>query len=223
MDRPVPNPTPSKWNAANLVTFSRIAVAPLFLIFFFRPEVWAKWTAGLLFAWGAFSDYLDGYLARKYKLSSNFGILMDPLADKILFLTVLVAFVQQQLVPSWMVIVIAAREFLITGLRQVAQSKNVIIAASRAGKHKTVSQIVAISVILASVCVRTTIEQTQGQWDQVLARWGSWGDALQNLVVYGPYWLMFYATVMSIISGIDYVVRNRHVLSGEAKPPAGPL
>jgi CDP-diacylglycerol---glycerol-3-phosphate 3-phosphatidyltransferase len=218
MEHPMPAPTSSKWNAANLVTFSRILMAPLFLIFFFRPEAWAKWAAGLLFAWGAFSDYLDGYLARKYKLTSNFGILMDPLADKVLFLTVLVAFVQQQLVPSWMVIVIAAREFLITGLRQVAQNKNVIIAASRAGKHKTVSQIVAISVILASVCVRVTIEQTQGQWDQVLARWGSWGDALQNLVVYGPYWLMFYATVMSIISGIDYVVRNRQVLSGETKP-----
>ncbi|HVM31738.1 MAG TPA: CDP-diacylglycerol--glycerol-3-phosphate 3-phosphatidyltransferase [bacterium] len=213
-------PKPGRWNSANLVTFSRILVAPLFLIFFLRPEVWSKWTAGILFAWGAFSDYLDGYLARKYSLKSNFGILMDPLADKILFLTVLVAFVQQQLTPSWMVIVIAAREFLITGLRQVAQSKNVIIAASRAGKHKTVSQIVAISVILALVCVRATVEATQGQWDQVLAKWGSWGDAAEDFAVYGPYWLMFYATVMSIVSGIDYVVRNRHVLSGETKPYA---
>jgi CDP-diacylglycerol--glycerol-3-phosphate 3-phosphatidyltransferase len=209
----------NKWNAANLVTFSRILVAVLFLVFFLRPEVWAKWTAGLLFAWGAFSDYLDGFLARKYKLKSNFGILMDPLADKILVLTVLVAFVQQQLVPSWMVILIAAREFLITGFRQVAQSKNVIIAASRAGKHKTVSQIVAISVILAIVCVRATVEQTQGQWDQVLSRWGVWGDRLEDFVVYGPYGLMFYATVMSILSGIDYVARNRHVLSGENNPP----
>jgi CDP-diacylglycerol--glycerol-3-phosphate 3-phosphatidyltransferase len=205
----------SKWNAANLVTLSRIVVAPIFLIFIFREEAWAKWTAGLLFAWGAFSDYLDGYLARKYKLQTNFGILMDPLADKILFLTVLIAFVQLQLVPTWMVVIIAAREFLITGFRQFAQSRNVVIAASRAGKHKTVSQIVAISVVLAILCVRSTVEQSQGQWDMVVARMGQWGDILDIVVWYGPYWLMFYATFMSVISGIDYVVRNRHVLSVE--------
>ncbi|HET9869842.1 MAG TPA: CDP-diacylglycerol--glycerol-3-phosphate 3-phosphatidyltransferase [bacterium] len=215
----MPTP-PRKWNAANLVTVSRVLMVPFFLVLFFRPEAWAKWAAGLVFAWGAYSDYLDGYLARKYKLTTSFGMLLDPLADKVLFLSVMVAFVQQQLAPAWMVIIIAAREFLITGLRQVAQGKNVIIAASRAGKHKTVSQIVAISVILAAVCVRATVEATQGQWDQVLSRWGGWGDALEDFVVYGPYWLMFYATVMSIVSGIDYVVRNRHVLGGDARPPA---
>lgn len=200
-----------------MVTLSRILIVPLFLIFFFRPEAWAKWTAGLLFAWGAYSDYLDGYLARKYKLGTSFGVLLDPLADKVLFLSVMVAFVQQQLAPAWMVIVIAAREFLITGLRQVAQNKNVIIAASRAGKHKTVSQIVAISVILAIVCVRATVGQTQGQWSEVLSRWVGGGDFLKDFVAYGPYWLMFYATVMSIVSGIDYVARNRHVLGGQER------
>ncbi|MGH7740052.1 MAG: CDP-diacylglycerol--glycerol-3-phosphate 3-phosphatidyltransferase [bacterium] len=207
-----------KWNAANLVTLSRILIVPLFLIFFFRPEAWAKWTAGLLFAWGAYSDYLDGYLARKYKLGTSFGVLLDPLADKVLFLSVMVAFVQQQLAPAWMVIVIAAREFLITGLRQIAQNKNVIIAASRAGKHKTVSQILAISVILAIVCVRSTVEQSQGPWNEMWDQWTSGGNFLEKFVAYGPYWLMFYATVMSIVSGIDYVVRNRHVLGGETKP-----
>ena len=68
----------SRWNAPNIITMSRIAVTPLYLIFIFRPELWAKWTAGLLFAWGAISDYLDGYLARKYNLKSSFGALMDP-------------------------------------------------------------------------------------------------------------------------------------------------
>ncbi|HEY5037558.1 MAG TPA: CDP-diacylglycerol--glycerol-3-phosphate 3-phosphatidyltransferase, partial [bacterium] len=111
----------SNLNAANLVTLSRILVAPIFLILIFRDELWAKWTAGFLFAWGAVSDYLDGYLARRYKLRTNFGTLLDPLADKILFLSVFVAFVQLDLAPAWMVVVIAAREFLITGLRQLAQ------------------------------------------------------------------------------------------------------
>ena len=69
----------SKWNAANIVTLSRIAVTPLFLILIFRDELWAKWAAGLLFAWGAISDYLDGYLARKYNLRSDFGALYQSL------------------------------------------------------------------------------------------------------------------------------------------------
>ena len=205
----------SRWNAANLVTLSRIVVAPLFLIFIFRDELWAKWTAGLLFAWGAVSDYIDGYLARKYNMSSNFGALLDPLADKILLLTVFVSFVQIDLVPVWMVVVIAAREFLITGLRQIAQTHNLVIAASRAGKHKTISQIVAISFILAIICAQATVEAYQGRWDVFIARMGSMGEWINNFVWYAPYWLMFYATVMSTVSGIDYFFKNRFVLTGE--------
>lgn len=204
----------SRWNIANLVTLSRIAVTPLYLLLIFRDEVWAKWAAGLLFAWGAISDYLDGYLARKYSLKSDFGALLDPLADKILMLSVFVSFVEMDLAPAWMVVIIAAREFLITGLRQMAQGRNIIIAASRAGKHKTVSQIVACSFILAIVCIQATVEASQGKWDLFLARLGPAGDWVEKLVWLGPYWLMFYATVMSIVSGIDYVFKNRHVLGG---------
>lgn len=204
----------SQWNIANIITMSRIAVTPLYLVFIFRDEVWAKWTAGFLFAWGAISDYLDGYLARKYNLKSDFGALMDPLADKILLLSVFVSFVELDLVPAWMVVIIAAREFLITGLRQMAQARNVVIAASRAGKHKTVSQIVACSFILAIICAQATVEASQVKWDLFVPRLGPWGDAVEYAVWYGPYWLMFYATVMSIVSGVDYVFKNRHVLGG---------
>ncbi len=206
--------TNSRWNIANLVTFSRILVTPIFLVLIFRPELWAKWTGGILFAYGALSDYFDGYLARKYNLKTEFGTLMDPLADKVLFLSALLAFVQMQLVPAWMVAVIAAREFLITGFRQVALSRNIVIAASRAGKHKTVSQIVAISVILAIICMRTTVEKYQGNWDIVTAKLGTTGEWINNMVWYGPYWLMFYATALSIISGLDYFFRNRKILMG---------
>ncbi len=207
----------SKWNLANLFTFSRILVTPFFLVFIFRDELWAKWTAGLLFAWGAISDYIDGYVARKYKLMSSFGMLMDPLADKILILSVFVSFVALDLAPAWMVVIIAAREFLITGLRQVAQAQNVIIAASRAGKHKTVSQIVAISVILAIVCAQATVEAYQGKWDLFIAQLGKPGEWLEYFVYYGPLWLMFYATVMSILSGVDYLFKNKHVWGAEKK------
>ncbi len=204
----------SHWNLANLISFSRIAVTPFFLFFIFRPELWAKWAAGLLFAWGAVSDYLDGALARKYNLRSSFGALLDPLADKVLFLSVFVSLVQLDLVPAWMVVVIMAREFLITGLRQAAQNQNVVIAASRAGKHKTVSQIVAISFILAIICVQGTVEKYAGKWDLVAAQLGTLGEVLNSAIWYGPYWLTFYATVMSVVSGLDYLVRNRNVLQG---------
>jgi len=214
MGNPKMDAQASRWNAANLVTLSRIAVTPLFLILIFRDELWAKWTAGLLFAWGAISDYLDGYLARKYNLRTDFGALLDPFADKILMVSVFVSFVALDLAPAWMVVIIVAREFLITGLRQLAQSKNIIIAASRTGKHKTVSQIVAISVILAIVCAQGTVDAYQGKWDLFVAKLGPMGEWLDNFVWYGPYWLMFYATVMSIISGADYLFRNRKLLGG---------
>ncbi len=203
------------WNPANLVTLSRILVTPVFLALIFRTELWAVWTGGVLFAWGAYSDYLDGYLARKHKWESNFGTLLDPLADKVLLLAAMLAFVQMDLVPAWMVLIITAREFLVTGLRQLALSRHVVIAASRAGKHKTVSQIVAVSVVLTIICVRATLEQHPGDWDLFLARLGSMGDVIQSFVWGGPYWLMFYATVMSVLSGLDYMVRNRHVLGGK--------
>jgi len=214
MEKPNENTNPSRWNAANLVTLSRIVVTPLYLIFIFRPELWAKWTAGLLFAWGAISDYLDGYLARKYNLKTSFGALMDPLADKILILSVFVSFIQLDLVPTWMVIIIAAREFLITGLRQIAESRGVIIAASRGGKHKTISQIAAIAVILAILCARATAAAYQVNWDVMIDHLGFWGPWLSGFMDYGPYGLMFYATCMSVWSGVDYFVRNRNVITG---------
>src|SRR5579862_2193385 len=170
---------PSQWNVANLVTLSRIGVTPLYLLLIFREEVWAKWAAGLLFAWGAISDYLDGYLARKYKLNTDFGALLDPLADKILLLSVFGSFVALDLVPLWMFVIIFAREFLITGLRQVAQGQNIVIAASRAGKHKTVSQIVACSVILAIICTQATVGAFEVKWDLFVTRLGAWGNVLE--------------------------------------------
>jgi CDP-diacylglycerol---glycerol-3-phosphate 3-phosphatidyltransferase len=211
------NQKPSRWNAPNIITMSRIAVTPLYLIFIFRPELWAKWTAGLLFAWGAISDYLDGYLARKYNLKSNFGALMDPLADKVLILAVFGSFLWLHLAPTWMVVIIAAREFLITGLRQIAESHGIIIAASRGGKHKTISQIVAISFILAIICARATAAAYQVNWESFINSLGDWGQCLNAFMDFGPYWLMFYATFMSVWSGVDYFVRNRNVLQGDTR------
>ena len=151
--------TNSRWNIANLVTFSRILVTPIFLVLIFRPELWAKWAAGLLFAWGGLSDYFDGYLARKYNLKTDFGTLMDPLADKILFVSVFLAFVQLQLVPAWMVVVILARESLITWFRQVAQSRNVVIAAGSVVRGEIPDR-----CVVAGVPARIIREHTDAGW-----------------------------------------------------------
>jgi CDP-diacylglycerol--glycerol-3-phosphate 3-phosphatidyltransferase len=105
----------------------------------------------VLFAVAAFTDYLDGYLARKLNLVSNFGKFMDPLADKLLVMGALVCFVQTGRLAAWVVVVMLAREFIITGFRTIAVEKNIVIAAGFSGKLKTVAQMALILAILAQV------------------------------------------------------------------------
>src|SRR5439155_2286417 len=102
----------------------------------------------LLFVIATITDYWDGKIARRDKLITNFGILMDPLADKILICSAFIAFVELRLIPAWMVVIIVARELGITGLRLLAASKQVVLAAERYGKHKTISQIAAVIALL---------------------------------------------------------------------------
>ena len=114
----------------------------------------------MLFVAGGISDFLDGLIARRRKLITNFGILMDPLADKIMVCSAFIAFVGLNWMPAWMVVIIVARELAITGLRLLAASKNVVLAAEGYGKHKTISQIVAIIAIL----VRGQLQRNGAPW-----------------------------------------------------------
>ncbi|HEX3988249.1 MAG TPA: CDP-diacylglycerol--glycerol-3-phosphate 3-phosphatidyltransferase, partial [Verrucomicrobiae bacterium] len=102
----------------------------------------------LLFSAASLTDYFDGKIARRDNLITNFGILMDPLADKILVCSAFIAFVGRGWLPAWMVVIVVTRELAITGLRLLAASKNLVLAAERFGKHKTISQIVAIISVL---------------------------------------------------------------------------
>src|SRR5277367_3086611 len=141
-------------NLPNKLTVSRFALTALFLGALFWPtEIPFRNTIALfLFALASFTDFLDGKIARARGLITNFGILMDPLADKILTCSAFIAFVESShlhpdapvKVAAWMVVIIVARELAITGLRLLAASKNVVLAAENFGKHKTISQIVAI-------------------------------------------------------------------------------
>ena len=134
---------------ATKLTCVRIALTFVIMGFLFVPGREAKAVALALFLVAAGTDWLDGYLARHCGQQTPLGALLDPIADKMLVLGLFMAFVQLRVVPAWMVLLIAFREFLITGVRLFAASRQVILPAEREGKHKTVSQMVAIFVVLS--------------------------------------------------------------------------
>src|SRR5512138_2975542 len=136
-------------NLPNKLTLSRFVLTVAFLIAMFAERLPFHETFALAFFSAAgISDFLDGQIARRQKLITNFGILMDPLADKIMVCSAFISFVGLNWIAAWMVVIIVARELAITGLRLLAASKNVVLAAEGYGKHKTISQIVAIISIL---------------------------------------------------------------------------
>src|SRR5512143_3003645 len=135
-------------NLPNKLTVSRFVLTIVFMAIMFTEAPYHRTMALIIFIGGGISDFLDGYIARRDKLITNFGILMDPLADKIMVCSAFIAFVGLNWIGAWMVVIIVARELTITGLRLLAASKNVVLAAEGYGKHKTISQIVAIIAIL---------------------------------------------------------------------------
>jgi CDP-diacylglycerol---glycerol-3-phosphate 3-phosphatidyltransferase len=194
-------------NLPNKLTVSRFALTGLFLVAFFTERIPYNETLALVFfCLGGITDFLDGEIARRRKLITNFGILMDPLADKILVCSAFIAFVEFRYVEAWMVVVIVGRELAITGLRMLAASKNQVLAAESLGKHKTISQITAIISIL------------------VLMSYGQWG-AFGNLFAFaiaGKPWVFWFAGItkwfavaLTIFSGGAYLWRNRAVYLDE--------
>jgi CDP-diacylglycerol--glycerol-3-phosphate 3-phosphatidyltransferase len=192
-------------NLPNQLTVSRFALTLALLSVMFWPvEFYLQRTAALLlFSAASLTDYFDGKLARQHKLITNFGILMDPLADKILVCSVFIAFVGLRWMAAWMAVVIVARELAITGLRLLAASKNMVLAAEGYGKHKTISQIVAIIAIL----VQHSCEE--------------WGAPLRTIFefnLFGGPWILWFAPValwvavaLTMLSGVLYLWRNRQL------------
>jgi CDP-diacylglycerol--glycerol-3-phosphate 3-phosphatidyltransferase len=133
----------------NILTLFRIVVTPLFFIlFYYFPTKVFSLLASLLFVTASFTDFLDGYIARRWNLESSLGKFLDPLADKLLVAVALIMLIPLGRVPSWMVAVIIGREILVTGLRVVAITEGLVIAASKLGKYKTVFQIAAVTCLL---------------------------------------------------------------------------
>ncbi|HAM71849.1 MAG TPA: CDP-diacylglycerol--glycerol-3-phosphate 3-phosphatidyltransferase [Verrucomicrobiales bacterium] len=188
-------------NLPNKLTVSRFLLTVVLLIVLFTAIPFNETVALLLFAVASVTDWLDGAIARKRNLITNFGILMDPLADKILTCSVFIAFVGRGYMSAWMVVIIVSRELAITGLRLLAASRNLVLAAEGFGKHKTISQIVAILATLIQV-----------SYDQ----WGSFGQGLFGPTLLGAPWIMAFTELsqwvsvfLTILSGGIYLWRNR--------------
>ena len=174
-------------NLPNKLTILRVILIPFFLVFLMTEGIPAgKWIALFLFLAASLTDCLDGYIARKYNLITNFGKFMDPLADKLLVDSALIAFVGMGRIQSWIVIVIIAREFIISGFRLVASDNGVVIAAGWWGKVKTVVQMVMILVLIADFG-------------------GKAAYAAEQVLIYA-------ALALTVISLIDYLVKNKDVL-----------
>src|SRR5699024_4695521 len=140
-------------NTPNKLTLFRVVMIPFFVVFMLAPigGAAAKWIALAIFIIASLTDALDGYLARRDNLITDFGKFMDPLADKLLVCSALICLVELDKIPCWVVIIIIAREFIISGFRLIAADNGVVIAASYWGKFKTVSQMVMIILLIADL------------------------------------------------------------------------
>ncbi len=135
-------------NAPNAITLVRIAMIPVFLYFTYAESRVNSFVAGLVYAVTGTTDFLDGWIARKKGLVTVIGKFLDPLADKLIVMAALVMLVHLGRVAAWVVIVVMAREFMVTGLRTIAMSEGVVIAAGQEGKHKTAFQVAAITFLI---------------------------------------------------------------------------
>ena len=192
-------------NLANKLTMIRIFLVPVFLVFITVKDIpYGSIIATVIFIIASLTDQLDGYIARSRNQITNFGKFMDPLADKLLVTAALVSLVELKLVPGWAVVVILAREFAVSGLRTLAASDGIVIAASWWGKIKTVTQMIAIIILLLKVNINTSANAIS---------FVNNNSFLSGFFTYVTETIMFKSVLITIISGIDYFVKNRHVIS----------
>lgn len=195
-------------NLPNKLTLSRVIMVPFFVVFILLvPKfLFFKWIALAIFIIASLTDLLDGKIARKYNLVTNFGKFMDPLADKLLVCSALIAMSSLGVIPAWITIVIIAREFIISGFRLIAAEKGVVIAASMWGKWKTTFQMVML-------CVQMVVMDQYASVNGNIA-----ANALyvvtplyQVLMMIGSI-TMYIALILTVVSLIDYLLKNKDVL-----------
>lgn len=180
---------------ANKITLIRMAMIPFFIYFAMQSGPTNDCIALMLFVVASATDFLDGYIARKYNQITDFGKFVDPLADKLLVTAALLIFIERMLFPAWMVFIILAREFIITSLRNVAAAKGRVLAATWTGKVKTVVQISAIVVIFLFEIIT------------------SMGTPLPMTIITLCAWV---ATLITLYAGVDYMVKNWDIVKDGA-------
>lgn len=176
-------------NLANKITLIRVLLVPVFVIAFFSNFEYSTYIAAFIFIIASLTDTLDGYIARSRNLVTNFGKFVDPLADKVLVSAALISLVQVGKVPAWVVIVIIAREFTITGFRVIAAAEGITIAASPLGKFKTITQLIAIIALLLN---NFPFNGINFSFDIIM---------------------LYISLIFTVLSGIDYIYRNKNVLN----------
>lgn len=178
-------------NLPNKLTVLRVLLIPFFVLFTLVDLVpgYSRYLAVLIFIAASLTDLLDGQIARKYNLVTNFGKFMDPLADKLLVCSALICLIELDRIPSWIVIVIIAREFIISGFRLVASDNGVVIAASYWGKFKTTFQIIMICLMIADLAPLYYVTQI----------------------------VMWIALALTVISLLDYLIKNKRVMQDTGK------
>lgn len=178
-------------NLPNKLTISRVVLVPVFILFY-TFELYLP--ALVVFIVASFTDYLDGHLARKHNLVSNFGKIMDPLADKVLVYSAFALLLESGLMPAWMLIIILAREFTVAGMRTVAAAEGIVIAAALSGKIKTVLQMIAVPLLLLV---------------PVFAQ----GTTLHGFISIAANLFLWLSLIMTVYSGIEYVSKNIKIFS----------
>ena len=179
-------------NLPNKITLFRVCMIPIFLIFMLVPSIpYSNYIAVAIFIIACLSDAVDGYIARKNNLVTNFGKFMDPLADKLLVCSALICFVQLQVVPAIVVIIIIAREFIISGFRLVASNNGVVIAASFWAKLKTTAQMIMCILLIVN-------------FDYSIF------NILEQILIY-------ISLILTIVSLVEYIYKNRKILGEGSK------
>ena len=176
-------------NLPNKLTMLRVILIPFFVVCELIPYSWGKWAALVIFVAASITDKLDGTIARKYNLITNFGKFMDPLADKLLVCSAMICFVGLGTLAPWIVIIIVAREFIISGFRLVAAEGGTVIAAGIWGKYKTAITMITIIFMIPNFGGPTV-------------------HIIEQIMIY-------LSLALTVISLVDYLVHNKSVLAGK--------